>query len=103
MRKSKIIIWNNKEVTVKELTVAEMASLMAGYQSAQVDMILGADVPAQAVTLATGIEAEELEQCTPSALQPLFDAVQELNPTLARLLTQLKSMVETKLVQHLEE
>ncbi len=97
MRKSKVIKWQDKEVTVKELTVAEMESVMDEYRPTPLDIILNRDAPAEAVTISTGVELDAMRECTPSALEPLFGAVEELNPSLVALMGQLKKTVMAKL------
>ncbi len=97
MRKSKIINWNELEVTVKELTVAEMEGLMNGYTPQSMDIVLDRDIPVAAVELSCGLTVDELRDCTPSALEPLYAAVAELNPSLVALMRQLKEVVLAKL------
>ncbi|WP_028579436.1 hypothetical protein [Desulfogranum japonicum] len=97
MRKSKIINWLDKEVTVKELTVEEMEGFLDNYQPTPLDILLDRDAPARAVTLSTGIALGAMRSKTPSTLAPLFDAVEELNPILVAAMRRLKKIIELKL------
>ncbi len=90
MRKSKIINWNNKEVVCKELVMAEIDELMDSDQAAtMIDNVFFDRVPATAVTKSTGLSYEELNDCPPSQLAELWDAVEEVNPFFLKSLNHL--------------
>ncbi|BCL59969.1 hypothetical protein DGMP_06620 [Desulfomarina profundi] len=98
MRKSKIISFNEKEVTVKELTVAEVVSViedMGNYEPHVLDILMDFDIPVSVVLLSTGLEEKDLmEGVSPSGLIPLYEAVVEVNPTLAAMAARLRKVVE---------
>lgn len=98
MRKSKIIEFKGKEITVKELTVAEVVGViedMSRYEPHVLDVLMDFDLPVSVVLLSSGLEEKELmEGVTPSGLVPLYEAVVEVNPTLAAMAARLKKMVE---------
>ncbi len=90
MRKSKIITWNQQELTVKELTVSEIATVMASTVAPTgADLVFFDRLPVQVVTLATGLERSAIEAAAPSALDALWRAVEEVNPFFVRLLDRL--------------
>ena len=90
MRKSKIIKWNGQEITCKELTVEEVRNLMDHPPETTVlDALFMDRIPVAAIQLSTGISTDELWEMTPSALVPLWDAVEELNPFFVHMLKKL--------------
>jgi hypothetical protein len=83
MRKSTIITWNGREVTVKELTPRELDRIMqqADGPASMLDRILDAHyLSAAIIAAATEVPEEELETSAPSALAPLIEATKEVNP-----------------------
>ncbi len=90
MRKSEIIKWNGKEVTCKELTAEDVRNLMDHPPETTVlDALFLDRIPVAAVRLSTGIETDEMWGMTPSALVPLWDAVEGLNPFFVQMLKHL--------------
>jgi hypothetical protein len=92
VRNSKIIKIGAKEVTVRELTVREIDGIFAGYREAKgathaLDLLIDKGVTFDLVLLTTGLQEEELleDDVTPRELEPLYDVVLELNPSLAAL------------------
>jgi hypothetical protein len=83
MKKSKIIQFDGKEVTAKELTVEEIADCMdavAAGKADSLDLLFDGRLPSEAVVRAAGIERLELHKHSPSALEQLWNAVEETNP-----------------------
>jgi hypothetical protein len=92
MRNSKIIKIGTKEITVRELSVREIDGLFGEYRDSDyvphtLDLLIDKPVTFKVVLLCIGQKEEELldEDITPSAIIPLYDAVIELNPSLAAL------------------
>jgi ubiquinone biosynthesis protein UbiJ len=97
LRKTTVINFAGKEVTAKELTVAEIAGVMdemKTYQPHVLDLLMQQDLPVQVVQISTGLGEEELMAAAPTALDPLYDAVVAVNPSLAALTERLKKTVE---------
>jgi len=93
MRKSKIINWNGKDVTCKELTVSEISELMESDQEPTIlDRVFYDRVPVIAVTIATGLAYEELQACSPSRLEELWGAVEEVNPFFVEMINRLAAL-----------
>lgn len=92
MRNSKILKIGERDVTVRELSVREIDGLFAGFRSADhaihaLDLLIEKGITFDMVLLATGQTADELlsADVTPRELEPLYDQVLELNPSLAAL------------------
>jgi hypothetical protein len=83
MKKSKIIQFDGQEVTVKELTVEQIADCMdavAAGKADSLDLLFDGRLPSEAVVRATGIERLELHKHSPSVLEQLWNAAEEVNP-----------------------
>ncbi len=97
MRKSKIIDFGGEEVTVKELTVAQVVEVvgeMTEYSTHILDVLMDFDMPLSVIVLATGLDEKQLTgEITPTALIPLYEAVVEVNPNLAAMAERLKKIV----------
>lgn len=95
MRQTKNIPWNDSDITVKELTVAELASVLdhSTTTADPIDLLFGQRLPSQAVVLSSGLKLAELHALPPSQLDRLISAAEEVNPffvqALRRLLPQL--------------
>ena len=92
MRNSKIIKIGEKEITVRELSVREIDGLFTGYRTADykdhtLDLLMDKGVTFSLVLLTTGLAEDELlaDDPTPRELEPLYDQVLALNPSLAAL------------------
>ena len=83
MRRSKIIKMGDREVTLKELTVQEIADCMdavAGGAVDVLDLLMPGKLPSEAVIRSSGLERSELQAFAPSALDSLWEAAGETNP-----------------------
>ena len=82
MRNTKNIKWQDNDITVQELTMQELAETLDGIASTadQLDLLFDTRLPSEAVVQSSGIEREKLHECTPSQLEQLWDAVEEVNP-----------------------
>jgi hypothetical protein len=92
MKKSKIIQFDGQEVTVKELTVEEIADCMDAVASGQVDtldLLFDGRLPSEAVVRCAGIPRADLSKPAPSALEPLWQAVEETNPFFLKMLKRM--------------
>jgi hypothetical protein len=101
MRKSKIIKIDDREITISELTVANINKLFVDV-SAQakpgaaniIDLLFGADIPVEAVAVSCGITVDELEaQYAPSEINVIVEAVKEVNPFFTAMLAKLTEAV----------
>lgn len=97
MRKNKTITVGEKEITVNELTSAQVDKLLATFNANRVvhptELLLDSVIPVEAVSLSTGMTAEELGgadcELTPSELDEIWRDVAEVNGFLSRLLERL--------------
>lgn len=83
MKKSKIISFEGEEVTVKELTVEQIADCMDAVAEGQVDsldLLFDGRLPSEAVVRSTGLERAALHRHSPSSLELLWVAAEEVNP-----------------------
>jgi len=83
MRNSKIIEFDGKEITVKELMVSELDALLGqdDHVPSWLDRILDKDLLTGAVlSKSVGMSVADLSAMTPSSLRPLIDACKEVNP-----------------------
>lgn len=98
MRKSKVIKIDDREITVKELTVGDVTSLMEGIDKKKTltaaELLMSKPVPIEAVSISTGIDVETL---TPSELDEVWEAVVEVNPFLSQMMQRLQAVAETLL------
>jgi len=91
MKRSKIIKLGDREVTLKELTVQEIADCMdavAGGAVDVLDLLMPGKLPSEAVVRSSGVERAELQGCAPSALEPLWEAAGEVNPFFLRMVAE---------------
>jgi hypothetical protein len=103
MRKTKNIKIDDKEIVVKELTVAQVDELFNEKNpvgGTTVDLLMGDDatVPVKAVTLSTGLTYDEMAEMPPSDLKTIWIAVEELNDFLCQLLRKLAQNITTAAV-----
>ena len=83
MRKEKRINVTGSEITARELTVEEVTNIMDGLEGHAVekyDLLFPDRLPAAAVRQATGLPESDLVKMTPSELDPIWKAVEEVNP-----------------------
>ena len=81
--------FQNKTITVKELTVKQVREVfeqLTHEGQLFIDDLLDQPVPAKVVTEATGIPLEDLEEARPSELIALCGEVVKVNPTLASMI-----------------
>jgi hypothetical protein len=90
MKKSKIIQFDGKDVTCKELTVEELGAIMESKAApTALDLLFATRLPVAAVLASTGLTAEALQPHTPSALDALWTAVEEVNPFFLQMLQRM--------------
>lgn len=85
MRKTKNITWRDKDITVQELTMQELIDILDEPESAdELSIVTGlgieSDIPLAGVLDSAGVTKEELRVCTPSQVEALWAAVEEVNP-----------------------
>ncbi len=83
MRGQKVVDVAGREVTVKELTVTQLDSLLGqeDYEATMLDRILEKDMlTGDLLHTATGISVQDLSGMAPSAMRPLVEAFKEVNP-----------------------
>lgn len=89
MQDSIITTFQSHPVTVKELTVKQVREIferLKNEQSMFIDDLLDQPVPALAISESAGISIEQLEECKPSDLAELCEAVVKVNPFLASMI-----------------
>ena len=89
MKDSSIITFNDKEITVEELTVKQVRETLAKIDKADpqlIDELMDCPVPALVITEATGITYAEMEKCKPSQLKELVKEVVNVNPSFASMI-----------------
>ena len=100
MRKSKIVRLGDREITVKELTVAQVRSIISelesNYELAILDLMF-TDVPSLALQMSTGLSDSELDDYSPSELTPLIEAFREANPFFVQMMNRLSALGEVAL------
>ncbi len=98
MRKTKQIKFADEQITVKELTVQELADVLDTVASTadQLDLLFDGGLPSQAVVVSSGIERERLHAAPPSELQQLWQAVEEVNPFFLKAVQQMLGLAATK-------
>ncbi|KJS02239.1 MAG: hypothetical protein VR65_06235 [Desulfobulbaceae bacterium BRH_c16a] len=97
MRKQKVIKIGDQEITVNELTSAQIDELLSTFNGDRAvhptELLLDSVIPVEAVTLSTGIAGAKLggKECenTPTELDEIWKAVAEVNDFLSRLLERL--------------
>ncbi|MDY0261978.1 hypothetical protein [Syntrophotalea acetylenica] len=92
MKKSKIIQFDGQEVTVKELTVEQIADCMDAVCEGKVDnldLLFDGQLPSEAVVRSTGLERGALQTHSPSALELLWKAVEETNPFFLKMVRRM--------------
>lgn len=102
MRKSKVIKIDDREITVKELTVSQVSALMEGSAEKTTattgELLVGSPIPIEAVSLATGLSVDELNgEMTPSELAEIWEAVAEVNDFLSSMMKRLQVVAESLL------
>lgn len=82
MRNTKNIQWQDKDITVQELTMQELAETLDNIATTAdiLDLLFDARLPSEAVVKSSGIARANLHKCTPSELKRLWDAAEEVNP-----------------------
>jgi len=90
---------NGKEILVKELKASEVRDVVRQledpeYKTPFFDDLYPETLPSNCYTIITGLTAEELEEYTPSELQPLFKAAERLNKSFMGLQDRKKKMAD---------
>ena len=89
MKDSSVITFNDKKITVEELTVKQVRETLSSIDKADpqlIDELMDCPVPALVITEATGITYAEMEECKPSELKQLVDEVVSVNPSFASMI-----------------
>lgn len=97
MRKQKVITIGDREITINELTAAQIDGMLSSFNESRpvhpTELLLDAVIPVEAVTLSTGMTGPELggSECNyaPSELDEIWRAVAEVNSFLSRLMERL--------------
>ncbi len=82
MRQTKNIQWGEGDLTLQELTMQELATVLdnVAHDADQLDLIFDGRLPSQAVVLSSGLARDALHQLTPSRLDVLWSAAEAVNP-----------------------
>lgn len=93
MKLSKIITFAGRDVTCKELTIAEIDRILnSAAEVTTLDLIFSDRLPLAAVTLSTGIGADALHELPVSEVTKLWSGVEEVNPFFAATLKRLAEL-----------
>ncbi len=95
-----IINFLEREVTVRELTMGQVITLLRAADEAEpisVDLLLDLPVAGAIIIAATGLTIKDLENATPTEAQKLLDEVVKLNPHYAAAAKKLKAEMQRML------
>lgn len=95
MRKTKTIKIDDREILVRELTVAQITEMMESLNDAEInniDTLFPDRLPSAALFMSTGMTVNEIAEYTPSEIEIMLDAVEEVNPTFAGLMQRLANV-----------
>lgn len=101
MRKEKRITVDDKEIIARELTVEEVTNIMDGLEGQAVenyDLLFPDRLPAEAVRQATGLAEPDLVRMTPSELDAIWQAVEEVNSFFGAMVGRLAALGQAALV-----
>lgn len=75
-------LFNDKDLTVKELTMEELATVLDEMANTVdgLDLMFDGRLPSQAVVESSGLDRDKLHKLTPSLLAKLWDKVEGVNP-----------------------
>ncbi len=96
MRRKKTIAIDDRDITVKELSVSQVRELMDSLEEKRdistIDMLFPDGLPAEAIAASTGISVKKLEEeFTPSEIKQIIEAVENLNPFFANMMKRMIS------------
>ncbi len=97
MQDMKTITFDEKEITIQELTVKQVRTVFSRIEkedSLFVDDLLDQPVPALIIAESTGIPVDKLDEYKPSALIELAKEVESVNPSVASLIKKRLAMYE---------
>jgi len=97
MTPAEICDFNGREVTVRELTLGQVITLLRSADEAapiSVDLLLDLPGAGAVMMAATGLSEKELEAATPSDAATLLAEVTRLNPHYAAAANRLKEEME---------
>lgn len=103
MQKIKRIKIDERELTVKELTVGQIRNIIEDLENPEnvhiIDMLFGDEIPALAVSESTEISMKDLEKgkITPSEMEIIIKGVKEVNPFFVKMIERLAKIGETAL------
>jgi hypothetical protein len=90
--------FNGKDIIIKELTVAQVRKIIKNLEEVHdglvIEEITESSLPAIAITEATGLSTEELEQAPPSVLALLIKEVEEANPFFVKMVRKRIELME---------
>lgn len=94
MQRTKTITIGDRDVSVKELTVAQVRGLMDNLEKDTeihtIDMLFPDGLPALAISESTGISIKKLEEdFAPSELKQIIAGVENLNPFFANMISRM--------------
>ena len=92
MRIAKDVTINGREITVNELTVAEVVKIIESIESGLIDLMFDGRLPLSIVSASSGIKKKEFDKWFPSDLDKLINEVEAVNPHSARLCKTLVSL-----------
>ncbi len=96
MQRKKTITVRDLEITVRELTVAQVRDLMEEFSAVKpniMDLLFPDNLPAIVISESTGIPIQKLEDdFSPSELHQIIEGVESLNPFFVNMMTRLQTL-----------
>jgi uncharacterized protein YkvS len=97
MRATREVVFGERRITVRELTVGEIRAWLAGLEArveklGAVDLLLVDDLSLPDLTVFCDLGPEDVEALTQSELAALTEAARELNPRFFSMLARLEEL-----------
>ena len=98
MRKEETVFIAEKEITVRELTVAQVDKVLSDFDQnrpvTKAEILINSVVPIEVVSASTGLTKEELNgDLTPSELNVIWEAVARVNDFLSGALLRTRDEI----------
>jgi hypothetical protein len=107
MRKEKSFKIGDKKFTAYELTVKQIAqitdSLDKETEVGDIDLLFPDRLPSSALAMSLDMKIEDLAEYTPSEIEIMIDAAEEINPTFASLIQRLANLGRAALAANKSE
>ncbi|CCK81198.1 hypothetical protein [Desulfobacula toluolica] len=101
MQRTKTITIGERDITIKELSVAQIRDMMDEMEKEKIttiDLLFPDSLPPVAIAGSTGISVKKLEEdFSPSELKQVIDGVENLNPFFANMMSRMAKIGEAVL------